>query len=126
MIDPGLAVLEEGFLYTLHALGASIHLADSDEAQQGEDAARLRADFLALRKLLDRGGLTVVPPDDPHAGMSYARFRGATDPYIRAYARNIGYEPEAIWATYGRWLRGSALESPVEAESQRASTPTGA
>ena len=115
--DPRLGILEEGLLYTLHSLGASIHLAETSEETQQAGAAKLHADFIALRGLLDRPGLTVVSLDDGAARTGYIRFRSATDPYIEAYARNIGYEPETLWATYGRWERGSALESPSEVEA---------
>lgn len=123
--DPRLAVLEEGLLYALHSLGASIHLAETSEAQRPEDAIRFGADFLTQRALLDRRGLTVVSEDDVSASAGYARFRAATDPYIEVYARNLGYEPDTLRATYGRWERGTALEAPLEAEVQRAAAPTG-
>jgi len=115
--DPRLGILEEGLLYTLHSLGASIHLAETSEETRQASATKLYEDFVALRDLLDRPGLTVVSLDDGAARTGYTRFRGATDPYIEAYARNIGYESEALRATYGRWERGGALETPSEVEA---------
>ncbi len=32
-------------------------------------------------------------------------------PYVRAYAENAEFEPEAVWATYSRWARDAALVS---------------
>ena len=107
--DPRLAILEEGLLYVLHVLAESSHLAP--EAESRCDIERARADYCALQRELNEHGLTAVRPGDDATAEAHARFRAATDRYIRAYAANIGYEPDALWATYDRWSRDSALDS---------------
>jgi hypothetical protein len=61
-------------------------------------------------------------PADPRARARYARFRDATEPHIRAYARNIGYPVAAVWETYDRRTRNGALEerTPGAAGDHRA------
>jgi len=110
--DPRLTVLEEGLLYTLHSLGTSMHLDLKADATESPDS--YGADFAALREQLRQHGLTARSGDDAAAGQAYARFRSATDPYIRAYAHNLRYHPKTVWAVYSRWARGSALTSPDE------------
>lgn len=114
--DPRVATLEEGLLYTLHSLSTSIHLSTVAEMEDEQHDARVRADFLALRERLSGRGMTPIQLSSD-ADAEYVRFRRATDPYIHAYARNIGYEPDSVYGVYTRWERGSALESPAEAAS---------
>ena len=110
--DPRLIVLEEGLLYTLHGLSQSSHLSPEDETE--EDVRRARADYLALLDALEGQDLSTRSRDDRRGAEAYARFRSATERYIRAYAVNIGYEPSAVWATYSRWDRDSALTERTE------------
>jgi hypothetical protein len=111
--DPGLAILEEGLLYTLHGLNRFSHLA---VAEAKPEPARVRADFAALVVELAQRGLSPLDAEDPQALAEYARFRAGTDPYIEAYAVNSDYDPHEVWATYSRWARDAALVArPVQA-----------
>ena len=98
-------MLEEGLLYTLHNLERSSHIAT--RPIQSAPAA-LDEHFASLRIALDTetsGAATNLAAR--RAG--YERFRTATDPYIRASAATVHYDPGEVWATYGRWSRDSAL-----------------
>jgi hypothetical protein len=52
--------------------------------------------------------------DDQQSREDHARFREATDHYIRAYAENAGYDLEAARASYSRWDRDTALVGQAE------------
>jgi voltage-gated potassium channel Kch len=104
--DPRLAILEEGLLETMHGLDRSYHLGTPDDRV---DAAPIAADFAALTEGLRSHGLTPVAPDDPTAVEAYARFRAATDPYVSAYAKNLGYAIDEVYGLYSRWARDAAL-----------------
>jgi len=101
--DPRLLLLEEGLLYTLHSLMHSSHLRIQDVKSD-----RWRVDFRDQRTELERRGITPVAAE-PDYEEAFLRFREATDPYIRAYAHNVDFRDEDIWAIYGRWDRDSAL-----------------
>lgn len=113
--DPRLLVLEEGLLYTLHALAESSHL--TPKGQHGEEQ-RAAANFIALIDALEAHGVTTVSRHDRAAAEAHTRFRWATDRYIRGYAETVGYEPPAVWATYDRWARNSALVGHADVPSQ--------
>ncbi len=106
--DPRLAELEEGLLYTLHALASSKHLGGVGRADEGAEAA-LRDDFRALCELVRERGLAPSPAAGAAAD-GYVRFRRATDPYLEACCRRMGYSLSEARAVYGRWRRGSSLE----------------
>ena len=110
--DPRLLILEEGLLYTLHELSASAHLTPSAEDEEDPDAAD--SAFRALLGELATCGVTPVSVDDRAAREGHARFRIATDPYIRAYAVNVGYDPEDVWGVYTRRDRGSSPSGSPE------------
>lgn len=112
--DPRLLTLEEGLLSTLHMLASSSHLAP--EGAQPEDGERACAHFRALTDALRQAGLAAASPDDEQAVARHARFRSATDHYIRAYARNSAYGLESVYASYSRWERDTALIGHVEIE----------
>lgn len=114
--DPRLLLLEEGLLYTLHNLADSSHLVRAGVEDEAESDAH--ANFRALLDELAMRGLTAISTEDWAAAQAHAQFRAATDPYIEGYAANLGYEPVAVWGTYARWVRDSALVSRVEAESE--------
>ena len=105
--DPRLLILEEGLLSTLHTLADSSHLAPSGATDR--DAEQARRDHLALIEALRLRGLATVAPDDRRAMEAHARFRAATDHYVRAYAENAGYDLDAARARYSRWDRDTAL-----------------
>jgi hypothetical protein len=110
--DPRLHILEEGLLSTLHTLAASSHLAPWGTTP--EDAERGHHDHDALTAALRERGIAAAPADDREAREGHARFRTATDRYIRAYAANSGYDIDAVHATYGRWERDTALVGHAE------------
>jgi hypothetical protein len=62
-----------------------------------------------LIEALRRRGLATVSPDDRRAMEAHARFRAATDHYVRAYAENAGYDLATARARYSRWDRDTAL-----------------
>lgn len=113
--DPRLNILEEGLLYTLHALAESSHLAPHTGVP---DEAIFRAEFATLLEGLAWRGLTPLRIDDRAAAERYAQFRIATDRYINAYAQNVGYCLESVGAVYSRWARDSALVGHVDVEQQ--------
>ncbi len=115
--DPRLLVLEEGLLSTLHTLAASSHLVT--EGANDDDAAAGRADHLALIEELRAHGLATVAPDDRRANEAHARFRAATDHYIRAYAANSGYDVQSARARYSRWDRDTALVAHEDVKADR-------
>lgn len=106
--DPRLLILEEGLLYALHALSRSSKL---HVPEQTPDPEYIRSDYAALLTELARRGLTPRAGDDDEALAAYARFRAATDPYIRAYAAHSAYPLEEVYATFGRWARDAAQGS---------------
>jgi hypothetical protein len=108
--DPRLVILEEGLLYTLHSLEHSSHLALSDDPEMSE---RSFGDLACLREELGRLDLAVIGEGSPQAE-AYVHFREATDPYIVAYAQNLGYDASDVWALYGRWARDAALSGAPE------------
>jgi hypothetical protein len=113
--DPRLVILEEGLLSTLHMLAASSHLVLDGEARADPRAAD--RDYQALCAALRQAGLAVAAPAAPHdrdAADAHARFRAATDRYIRAYAANSGYDIDAVHAPYSRWERDTALVGHAE------------
>lgn len=110
--DPRLLLLEEGLLSTLHTLAASSHLAP--QRLPLEIAEEARADQYVLLAELRRRGLRTVDPDDRHASERHARFRMATDQYIRAYTSNSGYDIVDVHAEYSRWDRDTALVGHAE------------
>jgi len=112
--DPRLSILEEGLLSTLHMLAASSHLAPQRAAP--EDAANASRDHHALIEELRQRGLKTVAPDDRRMLATHAKFRTATDQYIRAYAKNSGYSIEAVHAVYSRWDRDTALVGHAEVD----------
>jgi hypothetical protein len=65
---------------------------------------------------LRRHGLATVSPDDRRAMEAHARFRAATDHYVRAYAENAGYDLAAARARYSRWDRDTALVGRIEVD----------
>jgi hypothetical protein len=115
--DPRLLILEEGLLTTLHTLATSSHLAP--EGATDEDAALARRDFAEMTDALRRAGLRAASPDDARAVEAHARFRAATDHYIRAYAKNAGYDLDAARAPYSRWERDAALVGRNEVQEGR-------
>ncbi len=103
--DPRLLTLEEGLLQTLHAVANSYHLTPKGESSWDEEGAR--NSFHLQIEELRRGGLTpLLAAADAEA--AFCRFRAATDPVIRAYALNVGYDIDAVWAVYGRRARDAA------------------
>ena len=116
--DPRLLVLEEGLLSTLHTLADSSHLAPQGATDRDAEDAHL--DHHALIDELQRRGLATVSPADRHALEAHARFRTATDHYVRAYAENAGYDLVAARARYSRWDRDTALVGRGEAEDDAA------
>lgn len=113
--DPRLLMLEEGLLDTLHLLARSSHLSVSES----DAAAPVTRSFEDLHRELLEQGLRPVAAD-PQARAEYARFRDATEPLIRAYARNIGYSADVVWKTYGRRARNSALDEWAESRRRAA------
>ena len=105
--DPSLAVLEEGLLRTLHGLADSSHLGSREQA--AEDTPNAHADFGALVEDLAAHGVTPADANDREAAERHARFRTATDRYIRAYADTAGYDPAVVWGTYSRRARDADL-----------------
>jgi hypothetical protein len=105
--DPRLLSLEEGLLSTLHALAESSHMAPQGATK--EDVSAGHRDYVALTRALRERGVAAASPDDEHVRAAHARFRAATDHYIRAYAANSAYEIEAVYACYSRWERDTAL-----------------
>lgn len=105
--DPRLLSLEEGLLSTLHALAESSHLAP--EGATDDDLAAGHRDYLALIEALRERGVAAASPDDEQVRAAHVRFRAATDHYIRAYATSSAYEIEAVYASYSRWERDTAL-----------------
>jgi hypothetical protein len=93
-------------------LAASSHLAP--KGAQPEDRERAASDFRALIDALRQAGLTAVSPDDARASARHARFRAATDHYVRAYAHNSAYEIADVYAPYSRWERDTALIGHAE------------
>ena len=112
--DPRLAILEEGLLETVHGLDRSYHLVRSTE--QG-DASAVAGDFAALAEALRGCGLTPISPDNSAALEAYARFRAATDPYVRAYAENQAYDTADVYGIYPRGARDADLVPAVEKEA---------
>jgi hypothetical protein len=111
--DPRLEILEEGLLYTLHALQTSSLLSAEGADLSAREIEAARRDFAALCEdlaHLARRGLGPLPARDPAASAGYVRFRAGTDPYIHAYAANSDYALSEVRAAYSRWQRGSALE----------------
>jgi hypothetical protein len=108
--DPRLVALEEGLVFTLHQLDRSGYIAP--EESQHDERTVLEQVRVALRDLAS-AGLETVSPDDPEASRRVMRFRRATDPYILAYARNLSYSVEEVWAAYGRQARDTELEDPA-------------
>jgi hypothetical protein len=104
--DPRLEILEEGLLETVHGLDRSYHLAAPTDAGA---VGAVATDFAALSEALRSQGLTPVLPGDPAALDAYARFRAATDPYVRAYAEHQGYALDEVYGLYSRWARDAAL-----------------
>jgi hypothetical protein len=100
--DPRVLMLEEGLLDSLHLLARSSHLSVSPTTTP-EAAAH---GFTALRQQLIEHGLRARRAD-AWARERYTRFQQATEPYIRAYARNIGYPTSAVWGTYDRAARNT-------------------
>jgi hypothetical protein len=113
--DPRLLILEEGLLSTLHTLAESSHLAPEGESEQ--DRALAHRDFHVMLEDLAGHGLSTVSAHDRAASEAHARFRTATDHYIRAYAWRGGYDPEAVRATYDRRARDTALVGQIEAKT---------
>lgn len=105
--DPRLLILEEGLLATLHTLADSSHLAPQGATDR--DAEDARRDHLALIDALRRRGLATVSTDDRRSMEAHARFRAATDHYVRAYAEHAGYDLSSSRARYSRWDRDTAL-----------------
>lgn len=105
--DPRLLTLEEGLLATLHALADSSHLAP--EGATEDDLAAGRRDCLALIHALHERGVAASSPDDRERCDAHARFRAATDHYIRAYAANSAYDIAAVFGRYSRRDRDTAL-----------------
>jgi hypothetical protein len=114
--DPRLLILEEGLLSTLHTLAASSHLAPEGASREDLDLAR--RDHLALIESLRQRGLVAASPEDRDALAGHARFRAATEHYIRAYAANSGYAVDAVHAQYSRWDRDTALVGHAETDAQ--------
>ena len=108
--DPRLAALEEGLLYTLHQLDRSEQIAP--EESEHDTQAVLEQVRSALADLA-AAGLETVSLDDPEAHERIMRFRRATDPFILAYARNLSYSIDAVWAKYSRGGRDTELEDPA-------------
>jgi hypothetical protein len=117
--DPRLLLLEEGLLSTLHMLASSSHLAP--QRLTTEVATAARADYRALLAELRRRGIATVSPDDRQASERHARFRVATDQYIRGYAVNSGYNIADVHAVYSRWDRDTALVGHAELEDDEES-----
>jgi hypothetical protein len=103
--DPRVLMLEEGLLDSLHLLARSSHL-KVPQTTTAEEGAR---ELARLRQGLSEHGLRPMPAEQ-HARQRYTRFQQATEPYIRAYALNIRYPVEAIWATYDRAARNTAYD----------------
>ena len=114
--DPRVLMLEEGLLDSLHLLARSSHLSVPPAA--GPDDG----EFDVLRARLAEHGLRTMPADDA-SRRRYARFQQATEPYIRAYARNIRYPVEAVWATYDRPARGAAFDAGTSGAPGGLATP---
>jgi hypothetical protein len=112
VLDPRLALLEEGLLSTLHLLATSSHLAPQRLTRDA--LADARDDQRQLIEQLRRHDLATVSPNDPAAAERHARFRVATDQYIRAYAANSGYDIADVHAVYSRWDRDTALVGHAE------------
>ena len=110
--DPRLLNLEEGLLSTLHALAASSHLAPQGATSQDVELAH--RDYLALTLALRRRGVAAASPHDRLTRERHARFRAATDHYLRAYAENAAYDIVAVHASYSRWDRDTALIGNAE------------
>jgi hypothetical protein len=119
--DPRLLILEEGLLSTLHTLAASSHLAAEGASREDLDLAR--RDHLALTESLRQRGLVAASPEDRDALAGHARFRAATEHYIRAYAANSGYDVDAVHAQYSRWDRDTALVGHAETDGQSRTRP---
>jgi hypothetical protein len=115
--DPRLVIMEEGLLSTLHMLAASSHLAPQGATDADLDAAY--RDHLALTDALRRVGVAAAVAHNRDAHDGHARFRVATDQYIRAYAVNAGYDVDAVYARYGRWERDTALVGHAEIDERR-------
>ena len=115
--DPRLVILEEGLIYTLHALGSSIHMEPGDEEAEDTDAAC--EEFAALLAELADSGVALATLDDRAAVEGHSRFRASTDPYIRAYAQNLGYDRGSVRANYGRRQRDSAPVRPPDPQQER-------
>ncbi|MGE3913937.1 MAG: potassium channel family protein [Chloroflexota bacterium] len=113
--DPRLAILEEGLLATLHMLAASSHLAPQGHAP--EDPETARRDHHQLTVALRQHGLAIAPATNRRSWRGHARFRTATDHYIRAYADNAGYDVSAVTAVYSRWARDTALVGHAELDA---------
>jgi hypothetical protein len=111
--DPRLLILEEGLLSTLHALADSSHLAPQGITE--DDIAAGHRDYLALTRALCERGIAAASPDDEEMRAAHARFRAATDHYIRAYAANSAYAIGAVFASYSRWDRDTALVGHADA-----------
>jgi hypothetical protein len=110
--DPRLLALEEGLLSTLHALAASSHLAPQGITE--EDVAAGHRDYIALAQALRERGVAAASLDDEQMRAAHARFRAATDHYIRAYAVNAAYDIAAVFSVYNRWERDTALVGHVD------------
>ena len=100
--DPRVLMLEEGLLDSLHLLARSSHLSVPETTTPGQ-ASR---EFTVLRQQLIEHGLRPMRADET-ARQRYTRFQQATEPYIRAYAWNIGYPAAAVWDTYDRSERNT-------------------
>jgi hypothetical protein len=120
--DPRLLILEEGLLSTLHMLAASSHL--GPEGAVPEDGERARRNFRALTEALRNAGLVAASPDDARASARHTRFRSATDHYVRAYAQNSAYDITAVYASYSRWERDTALIGHAELDDDSVDTST--
>ena len=105
--DPRLAAMEEGLLYTLHQLDRSDYL------KPGESELDERLIFQQIETALSdlrAAGIDTISLDDVETREQISTFRRATDPFILAYARNLSYEPDRIWAAYSRGGRDTELE----------------
>jgi hypothetical protein len=124
--DPRLLILEEGLLSTLHELATSSHLAPQPATSRDVDLAH--RDYVTLTQALRRRGLAPAAPHDARTRERHARFRTATDHYIRAYAENSAYDIAAVYACYSRWARDTALighaELPDEHQDPTSGEPT--
>jgi hypothetical protein len=105
--DPRLAAMEEGLLYTLHQLDRSKHIRPDEGSH--DERFTLEQIERALRDLR-AAGLKTVSLGDATARERIFTFRRATDPFILAYARNLSYPPDRIWAEYSRGGRDTELD----------------